>query len=190
MLSFSTWPGWYPRFKAALFVLLACNAAIFFFSGTFSETLDAAAWLTLFALFELETGYGDRFQRKPAQNAIRAIRLVAAVAVIAAALGYIAEGDTLDSLNSGLWIAVVMLLELEVRRPQLISAHRGAFTATATTLYCSLGALIPVWAWQGAWFDAYDALLWLTAFLAIELNILRRPGIEGATPAIGPQRNL
>lgn len=188
MLSFSAWPGWYPWFKAALLALLACNAAIFFFTGTLSEALDAAAWLTLFALFELETGYGDRFQQEPAQSAIRAIRLAAAAAVIAAAIGYIAEGDTLDTLNSGLWIAVVMLLELEVRYPRLISAHRGAFTAAAAALYCSLGALILVWAWQGAWFDAYDALLWLTAFLAIELNILRRPGIEGATPAVGPRQ--
>jgi hypothetical protein len=186
--SFSTWPEWYPRLKAALFVLLAFNAAIFLFSGTPSEALDAAAWLTLFALFELETGYGDRFQGKSAQNVIRAIRLVAAVAVIAAALGYIAEGDTLDSLNSGLWIAVVMLLELEVRHPRLIAAHRGALAAVAVALYCSLGALILAWAWRGAWFDAYDALLWLTAFMAIELNILRRPGIEGITTAIGPQR--
>jgi len=188
VLSFSAWPGWYPWFKAALFVLLACNAAIFFFSGTPSEALDAAAWLTLFALFELETGYGGRFQRGPAQSALRIIRLAAAAAVVAAAIGHIAEGDTLDTLNSGLWIAVVMLLELEVHRPHLVFAHRGAFTATATTLYCGLGALIPVWAWQGAWFDAYDALLWLTAFMAIELNILRRPGIEGITPAIESQR--
>lgn len=188
MPSFSTWPGWYPWFKAALFVLLACNATIFFFSGTFSETLDAAAWLTLFALFELETGYGGRFQRGPAQSALRIIRLAAAAAVVAAAIGYIAEGDTLDTLNSGLWIAVVMLLELEVRRPRLISAHRGAFTAAAAALYCSLAALIPAWAWQGAWFDAYDALLWLTAFMVIELNILRRPGIDGVTPVIGPQQ--
>ena len=187
MLSFSAWPGWYPRVKAALFVLLACNAAVFFFTGTPSETLDATAWLTLFALFELETGYGDRFRREPAQSAIRAIRLAAAAAVIAAAIGYITEGDTLDTLNSGLWIAVVMLLELEVRYPHFISAHRGAFTAAAAALYCGLGMLILIWAWQGAWFDAYDALLWLTAFMAIELNILRRPRIEDVTPAVGPQ---
>lgn len=186
MLSFSTWAGWYPRVKAALFVLLACNTAVFFFTGTLSEVLDAAAWLTLFALFELETGYGDRFQQEPAQSAIRAIRLAAAAAVIAATIGYIAEGDMLDTLNSGLWIAVVMLLELEVRRPHFISARRGAFTAAAAALYCGLGILILIWAWQGAWFDAYDALLWLTAFMAIELNILRWPRIEDATPAAGP----
>lgn len=174
---------WYLWFKAVLFALLACNTAIFFFAGTLSEALDAAAWLTLFALFELETGYGGRFLRGRAQAVIRVVRLAAAAAVIAAAIGYIVEGDTLDTLNSGLWIAVVMLLELEVRYPDFIARHHSGFTAAATALYCGLGALILVWAWQGAWFDAYDALLWLIAFMAIEINIMRWPCAENSTPA-------
>jgi hypothetical protein len=28
------------------------------------------------------------------------------------------------------------------------------------------------WLWQGDWFDAYDAALWLVAFAMIELNVL------------------
>ncbi len=172
-----------------MFALLACNAAIFVFAGTLSEALDAAAWLTLFVLFELETGYGGRFLRGRAQAIIRIVRLAAAAVVIAAAIGYIVEGDTLDMLNSGLWIAVVLLLELEVRYPDFIAGQRSAFTATATALYCGLGALILVWAWQGAWFDAYDALLWLIAFMVIEINILRWPDAENATPAGDLKRN-
>jgi hypothetical protein len=30
--------------------------------------------------------------------------------------------------------------------------------------------LVGAWAWRGEWFDAYDALLWLAAFVLIELE--------------------
>ena len=40
-------------------------------------------------------------------------------------------------------------------------------------LYAGLAALVPVWAWRGEWFDAYDATLWLVAFATIEINVLR-----------------
>jgi len=43
----------------------------------------------------------------------------------------------------------------------------------ATTLYAGLGALVLVWAWRGEWFDAYDALLWLIAFVTIEIDVLQ-----------------
>jgi hypothetical protein len=176
---------WYPRLKAMIFALLACNAAIFAFTGTFSEALDAAAWLTLFALFEFETGQDSSFLSGRANTGIRIARLVAAVAVIAAAAGYVIESDPLDSLNSGLWIAVVILLELEVRYPDFIASHRGGFTLTATVLYGGLAALVLAWLWQRAWFDAYDALLWFIAFVVIEINILRMPDAKNAKPARG-----
>ncbi|MBX3676037.1 MAG: hypothetical protein KF853_03335 [Rhodocyclaceae bacterium] len=32
--------------------------------------------------------------------------------------------------------------------------------------------LAVVWAWRGDWLDAWDALLWLVAFFAIEMNVL------------------
>lgn len=175
MSAFSALSAWYPRFKALIFVLLACNAVIFYFTGTPSEALDAAAWLTLFGLFEYETGRGGRLPKGLAHAGIRIARLAAAAAVIAAAAGYVIEGDTLDSVNSVLWITVVMVLELEVRYPGFFATHRRAFTLTAAVLYGSLSALVLAWLWQGAWFDAYDALLWLIAFAVIEINILRLP---------------
>jgi hypothetical protein len=181
--AYSVLSGWYPWFKALIFALLACNAVIFYFTGTRSEALDAAAWLTLFALFEFETGQGDRFIRGRAHTVIRIVRLAAAAAVIAAAVGYVVEGDALDSLNSGLWIAVVMLLELEIRYPEFIAGHRSAFMATAIVLYSGLAAMVLAWLWRGAWLDAYDALLWLIAFMVIEINILRLPLADNATPA-------
>ena len=50
----------------------------------------------------------------------------------------------------------------------------NAFAAGAALLYAALAAVVLSWAWQGVWFDAYDALLWLVAFTMIEVNVLER----------------
>ena len=75
-------------------------------------------------------------------------------------------------INSVLWIAVVILLEAEVRFPELVSKARHAFAATAALLYGGLAVLVVLWAVNGLWFDAYDALLWLIAFATLELSIV------------------
>lgn len=159
-------------FKVAVFGLLACNAIIFARAGTAMEALDSIAWFVLLALFELETGFGAINRRPDAAIAVRATRLVAAVAVGVAAVGYVHDGAWLDAVNAWLWIGVVALLELEVRHPRAVAARRGAFTATAAVLYGGLAAVVLTWAWQREWFDAYDALLWLVAFATIEINVL------------------
>ena len=164
---------WYLGFKAAVFALLACNTTIYLFAGTLSQALDATAWLTLLALFALETGFDDRFRARGAAIAIRGTRLAAAAAVCAAAIGYGYQNEWLDAVNTGLWIAVVVLLEFEVRYPHVLARHRAQFMLTAGALYSGLGVLVLAWAWRGEWFDAYDALLWLTAFAMIEMDVLR-----------------
>lgn len=164
---------WYPRFKAVVFALLACNTAYYLFGGAWTEALDALAWLTLLALFALETGFEGRFRARSAKAAIRGLRLAAAAAVGVAAIGYAYQNEWFDAANTALWIAVVVLLEFEVRSPRAVARHPGWFTATAATLYAALGALVLVWAWRGEWFDAYDATLWLTAFAMIESDVLR-----------------
>jgi hypothetical protein len=102
------------------------------------------------------------------------VRLTAGIGVIGATIGYVFEKDVLDAVNSGLWIAVVVLLEIEVRyRPQG-AGSRAALSVVAACLYGALATLVVIWAARGEWFDAYDALLWLTAFMAIELELLSR----------------
>jgi hypothetical protein len=202
----------YSWFKAAVFVLLALNTGIFLRSGTFSEGLDSIAWLTLLALFELETGWGKlgrtpflanthsvlRDQKKGPEKvcvpfsviaAVHGARFAALAAVGAAAAGFLYNNDWLDAANSMLWIAVVALLELEIRRPATVVVHRARFTAAAATLYSGLGALVLVWLWRGEWFDAYDAALWLVAFATIEINVLRyfQPGVYAETSAPEPR---
>ena len=129
--------SWYPWLKLTVFALLACNAAVFSLAGTFTEALDAGAWLTLLALFELETGSGDRIRGRRAAAIVHGARLIAAAAVVGAALGYVFENGWLDAVNSALWIAVVVLLELEVRYPGTVKRHRSAFAASAAgALFC------------------------------------------------------
>ncbi len=224
---------WYPRLKAVTFALLACNTAYYLFGGAWTKALDALAWLTLLALFALETGFAGRPPRhvsgtpgcgnggkarcpqtagfasnesarprdtlaerpvagtgakarcpqtagfasnesaRRAMAVIRGLRLVAAAAVGAAAIGYAWQTEWLDAVNTMLWIAVVVLLESEVRNPDAVARHPTWFKATAAVLYAGLGALVLVWAWRDAWFDAYDALLWLAAFAMIEMDVLQ-----------------
>jgi len=160
---------WYPWLKAAVFALLACNTAVYVVSGTLSEALDSAAWLALLASFELETGFSGRFSEGRATVVLRSVRLAAAAAILAAAIGYARGNDWLDAINLGLWIAVVVLLEFDVRAAQA----RLWLTAITFVLYTGLAVLVMAWAWRGEWFDAYDALLWIIAFFTIEINVLQ-----------------
>ncbi len=164
---------WYARFRIAVFALLACNTGYYIYAGTLSKGLDAAAWLVLLVLFTLETGFAGYVNGTRIAFAMRTLRLAAGAGVCAAGIGYIIERDALDAINTSLWIAVVVLLELEVRRPQRIARHHLWFTAVAVMLYAGLALLVLVWAWRGEWFDAYDALLWLIAFATIEMDVLK-----------------
>jgi len=159
--------------KAAVFALLVLNAGIYLASGTFSDGLDSIAWLTLLALFELETGLAPILRTGPAVAIVHAIRLICVAAIGIAAAGYLYNSEWLDAANSGLWIAVVALLEVGVRRPAAVAAQRARFTAAAAMLYAGLLAVVLVWLWRGEWFDAYDAALWLVGFATIEMNVLR-----------------
>lgn len=163
----------YTWFKAAVFALLVCNTAIYLSAGTASEALDAAAWLVLLVSFALETGGGRRFRETSGATILRGVRLCAALAVLAAAIGYIRGEEWLDAINVGLWVTVVALLEFEIRCPHAVAAHRARFTAVATLLYSGLGVVVVVWAGRGEWFDAYDALLWLVAFATIEIDLFK-----------------
>ena len=152
--------------KPLLLALLAFNTVYYAVAGTTSKAVDAAAWLVLLVLFELEarlTSTGARVT-----SALRIARLMAAAGVFAATAGYLFEENVLDAINSALWIAVVVLLEFQFRKPALVAGSRRVFTAIACALYGGLALPVLVWAWRREYFDAYDALLWLVAFATIE----------------------
>lgn len=164
-------PTGFRLFKTAAYALLAANLALYALFGSANELVDSIAWVALLALFEIETAHGERLSARAA-GLVHFLRLVAAAGVLAAATGYLLESEWLDAANAWLWVAVVVLLEIEVRAPQAVGRRRESFLITAVVLYSALLLLVPVWAWQGEWLDAWDAMLWLAAFFAIELNVL------------------
>ena len=166
--------------RIALFALLVCNTAYYLVASTLSKGLDATAWLVLLALFALETGVPGSMRTRGATIAVRGARLAAAAAVLAAGIGYVVERDWLDAVNTALWIAIVAMLEFEVRRPLAVARYRVWFAATATMLYAGLGLLVCAWLWRREWFDAYDALLWLLAFALLEMDVLKAPSADNA----------
>jgi hypothetical protein len=161
----------YWWFKALVFALLAWNTAVFVHAGTWSEGVDSVAWLVLLALFELETGGRPGLQRGAA--VIRGVRLAAACAIPVAAAGYVLDREWLDAINSILWIAVVALLETQLRLPAAATRYRPWLIAAAVGLYGGLASIALAWLWQADWFSAYDAALWLLAFATIEINVIQ-----------------
>lgn len=179
-------------FKWLVYALLALNVALYAWQGTPTETLDTAAWLALLLLFEWETGgwalsSGQRI-------VVHGVRSLASIAVVWACASYALEREWLDFANAATWLAVVIALELEMR----VSAGRRVFhrwrLVVTGLLYAALAGFVIAWLRlraadaAGAWLDAWDASLWLTAFVAIELNVFglaarrgrrRRSGLAG-----------
>jgi len=160
-----------------ILALLACNTVYYVMAGRASEALDSVAWYALLILFMLESARVVRAGSPRLLQVVRGLRLAAAVAVGAAAVGYVVEREWLDAVNIILWIAVVILLEAEVRYPASVARRRAAFTAAAALFYSGLAVLVAVWLARGEWMDAWDAALWLAAFGILELDLL-----HGAAP--------
>ena len=170
-------------YKTIVFLLLAANAVLFALGESPSKALDACAWLLLLALFVWEADYGDRLFAARGRLILRAARVIAAVGVIGAMVGYVFEDNALDTVNSIVWIAIVILLETELRFPGFAARMRYALIAMAVILYGTLGVLVILWALEGMWIDAYDAVLWLIAFATLELAIARRSVSAAGAPA-------
>jgi hypothetical protein len=159
----------HARLQAAIFALLACNTIYYIAAGRFSEALESVAWYGLLILFLLET---SRPPGARARALVRGLRLLATLAILASAVLYVREKEWLDATNLFLWVAVVALLEIEVRQTTLVVAHRRAFTLVAVLLYAALGVLVLIWLTRGEWMDAWDAALWFAAFGVLELGLL------------------
>jgi hypothetical protein len=163
--------------KWTIYALLAVDVALYARYGRLTELIDTAAWLVLLLLFEWETGGW----RLPARwvPALHGVRLLASAAVVVAVVGYAFERVWLDFFNELTWLCVVALLELEVRLPPSATRLHRLRRMVAAALYLALVGFLLTWAAMGfgdedpraAWLDSWDALLWLVAFVVIELNV-------------------
>jgi len=161
----------YAAGERALIVLLAVNCVVYVVQGAAREAADSMAWFTLLALFYIETSAQSRARHALVEAGIRYLRIAAAAVVAAAVYAYAIVDAWLDAANSALWIAVVVLLEMQVRYPAYAQRRRRAFTIIAVVLYGALSFLPIVWLVQREWLAAYDAALWLAAFAIIEMEV-------------------
>ncbi len=79
-----------------------------------------------------------------------------------------------DVINGGVWILVVVLLEIDVWLQEHNRYEGVAFsisTALKVLLYGTLTLAVFYWMWKGDFKDWWDAFLWLVAFVFIELNV-------------------
>lgn len=81
-----------------------------------------------------------------------------------------------DIINSGDWLIIVILLEVEVwlqTSNKLTGKMMLASKYTKGFFYMILFLCAAYWGVKGSFLDFWDAFLWLVAFLFIELNIFR-----------------
>ena len=79
-----------------------------------------------------------------------------------------------DVVNAGVWLLVVLVLEIDVRLQER-GLYDGfvlkASTAAKAILYSLLLLAAIYWGFEGDFVDFWDAFLWLVAFVFIELNV-------------------
>ena len=79
-----------------------------------------------------------------------------------------------DVINSGVWLLVVLILEIDVRlqeRQKLQGLVLKLSNTSKFVLYSLLLLAAIYWGIKGDFVDFWDAFLWLVAFVFIELNI-------------------
>jgi hypothetical protein len=96
-----------------------------------------------------------------------------------------------DVINAGVWILVVVILEIDVRLQEhnrFEGVALWASNAVKLVLYSVLFLAAVYWGIKGDFVDFWDAFLWLVAFIFIELNVFEWRAEENAAlePESGP----
>lgn len=170
-------PSRLQLFRWTVFTLLGINVLLFFSAETFVEGLDSLAWLALLLLFELEARL---VEQQPLHDGghplLRGARGIAYLAISWCVIGYTLPGYViahgwLDALNAWTWVAIVLLLELDLRQVPAGDRGRRLRNAVKFPLYAALLGYALSWGLGGSWLDFYDALLWILCFFTIELQL-------------------
>jgi hypothetical protein len=183
-------PTAFRLFRWSVFTLLGINVLLFFSAETVTEGLDSLAWLGLLLLFELEAREPRGKGTHPLLHTGRGVAYLAIAwcAISYSLPGYVGEYGRLDSLNAWTWIAIVMLLELDVRAERAAAWGPRLRRAAKPPLYGALLVYALLWGLGSSWLDFYDALLWILCFFTIELQLFgvgepRPAGAAAPSPA-------
>ena len=180
-----------PRVTWSLRVFRAlCYAIIVYaFYGYVANlwfTLDTSALAAVDSLCSLPDGWSwtvtlDEYARLTSDNcatfstAVEFYRFNGLDAAIdATTLADVRSLAWVDVINGGVWILVVILLEIDVflqERGLYEGWALGISTAMKFLLYGTLLIAVFFWMWKGDFKDWWDAFLWLVAFVFIELNV-------------------
>ena len=82
-----------------------------------------------------------------------------------------------DAINAGTWLAVILVLEIDVRLKDRGHLEAAVFRASAiarVALYSVLFLCAVYWGYKGDFVDFWDAFLWLVAFFFIEFRLTER----------------
>ena len=80
----------------------------------------------------------------------------------------------IDVINAGVWLLVVLVLEVDVRLQERDRYEGWALRVSTAMKFLLYGTLLYAaiyWGIKGDFVDFWDAFLWLIAFVFIELNI-------------------
>lgn len=170
---FTTRTGQFILFKYTIYALLAINIYLFSVNGTFTETIDTAAWVVILALFEWETiSLKEEYSGILEKILITLLTLAGYGVIFFSAYSYYQESEWLDLVNSITWILVILVLQYDVYFP----GHYGQNEWTARNsikiaLYAALFVFAIIWGIQGEALDFYDSFLWILSFFVIEMNV-------------------
>ena len=170
---FTTRTGQFILFKYMIYALLTFNIYLFAMNGTFTETIETAAWVVILALFEWETYHlKEEYWSLSEKGIISVLSFFGYGVVLFSCYSYFADAEWLDFVNSLTWIFVILVLQYDVYYP----GHYGKSEWTARNilkfaLYGALFVFAVMWGVQGEALDFYDAFLWILSFFVIEMNI-------------------
>lgn len=160
----------YSKLKLTILSLLSLNTVLFILAGSFVNAADSIVWLLLLISYDLES-YNIKL---PISNhALHQTRNILVCFIALIFFGYLLQGDIFAGINSLLWLALLVLLELETLKPNWKEANQTAYWAATAMVFMGLIALVFTWVSFGAWLDAYDASLWIAAFAIVEADLLR-----------------
>ena len=170
---FTTKTGQFILFKYMIYALLTFNIYLFAMNGTFTETIETAAWVVILALFEWETYHlKEEHWSFIEKGIISVLSFFGYGVVLFSCYSYFIEAEWLDFTNSLTWIFVILVLQYDIYFP----GHYGKSEWTARnilkfTLYGALFTFAVIWGIQGEALDFYDAFLWILSFFVIEMNV-------------------